>query len=119
MAASHVTASIVRTPTSWLRRNLVPVAPPERLAYGRGGVADPLEAVEDVRVTVDVALGDLPVVGARVAGRPRIGEDDPAFELGSVDVQGNAVDAVGNDLVFRDRTAAPTLMIGRMTVAGA
>jgi PmbA protein len=30
----------------------------------------------------------------------------------------NAVEAVGNDLVFRDRTAAPTLLIGRMTVAG-
>jgi len=29
------------------------------------------------------------------------------------------VEAVGNDLVFRDRTAAPTVMIGRMTVAGA
>jgi hypothetical protein len=25
---------------------------------------------------------------------------------------------VGNDLVFRDRTAAPTLLIGRMVVAG-
>jgi len=29
-----------------------------------------------------------------------------------------AIDAVGNDLVLRDRTAAPTLMIGRMVVAG-
>jgi hypothetical protein len=26
---------------------------------------------------------------------------------------------VGNDLVFRDRTAAPTVLVGRMTVAGA
>jgi hypothetical protein len=31
----------------------------------------------------------------------------------------HAVEGVGNDLVFRDRTAAPTLLIGRMTVAGA
>jgi PmbA protein len=30
-----------------------------------------------------------------------------------------AVEAVGNDLVFRDRTVAPTLLIGRMVVAGA
>jgi PmbA protein len=29
-----------------------------------------------------------------------------------------AVEGVGNDLVFRDRTAAPTVLIGRMTVAG-
>ena len=28
------------------------------------------------------------------------------------------VEGVGNDLVFRDRTAAPTLLIGRMVVAG-
>jgi len=29
-----------------------------------------------------------------------------------------AVEGVGNDLVFRDRTAAPTVLIGRMVVAG-
>ena len=29
-----------------------------------------------------------------------------------------AVEGIGNDLVFRDRTAAPTLLIGRMAVAG-
>jgi len=28
-------------------------------------------------------------------------------------------EGVGNDLVFRDRTAAPTLLIGHMVVAGA
>ncbi len=30
----------------------------------------------------------------------------------------HAVEGVGNDLVFRDRTASPTLLIGRMVVAG-
>ncbi len=30
----------------------------------------------------------------------------------------HAVEGVGNDLVFRDRTSAPTLLIGRMVVAG-
>jgi PmbA protein len=30
----------------------------------------------------------------------------------------NAVEAVGNDLVFRDRTSSPTLLIGRMVIAG-
>jgi predicted Zn-dependent protease len=29
-----------------------------------------------------------------------------------------AVEAVGNDLVFRDRTAAATMLIGRMAIAG-
>jgi PmbA protein len=28
------------------------------------------------------------------------------------------IEMVGNDLVFRGRTAAPTLKIGRMTIAG-
>jgi len=30
-----------------------------------------------------------------------------------------AIEGVGTDLVFRDRTASPTVLIGRMTVAGA
>ena len=29
-----------------------------------------------------------------------------------------AIDGIGNDLVLRDRTAAPTLRIARMVVAG-
>jgi hypothetical protein len=29
-----------------------------------------------------------------------------------------AVEGIGNDLTFRDRTSAPTLLIGRMVVAG-
>jgi len=30
-----------------------------------------------------------------------------------------AIEGVVNDLLFRDRTAAPTLLIGKMVVAGA
>jgi predicted Zn-dependent protease len=30
----------------------------------------------------------------------------------------SAIDGVGDDLVLRDRTVAPTLRIGRMVVAG-
>jgi PmbA protein len=30
-----------------------------------------------------------------------------------------AIEVVGSDLVLRDRTAAPTVKIGRMVVAGA
>ena len=29
-----------------------------------------------------------------------------------------AIEGIGNDLVLRDRTVAPTLLIGRMVVAG-
>jgi PmbA protein len=48
-----------------------------------------------------------------------------AYPVEEITVAGNllemfrAVEGVGNDLVFRDRTAAPTLLIGRMVVAGA
>jgi PmbA protein len=47
-----------------------------------------------------------------------------AYPVEEITVAGNllemfrAVEGVGNDLVFRDRTAAPTLLIGRMVVAG-
>ena len=29
-----------------------------------------------------------------------------------------AVEGIGNDLIMRDRTVAPTVLIGRMVVAG-
>jgi PmbA protein len=47
-----------------------------------------------------------------------------AYPVEEVTVAGNllemlsAIDGVGNDLVLRDRTVAPTLRIGRMVVAG-
>ncbi|MGH7276582.1 MAG: TldD/PmbA family protein [Candidatus Rokuibacteriota bacterium] len=47
-----------------------------------------------------------------------------AYPVEEVTVAGNliamfaAIDGVGNDLVLRDRTASPTLKIGRMVVAG-
>ncbi len=47
-----------------------------------------------------------------------------AYPVEELTVAGNlldmfrAVEGVGNDLVFRDRTAAPTLLIGRMAIAG-
>ena len=47
-----------------------------------------------------------------------------AYPVEEITIAGNlldmlhAVEGVGNDLVFRDRTSAPTLLIGRMTVAG-
>jgi PmbA protein len=47
-----------------------------------------------------------------------------AYPVAEVTVAGNllemfgAIEGVGNDLVLRDRTASPTLLIGRMVVAG-
>ncbi|HET8578734.1 MAG TPA: TldD/PmbA family protein [Methylomirabilota bacterium] len=48
-----------------------------------------------------------------------------AYPVEEITVAGNlldmfhAIEGIGNDLRFRDRTVAPTLLIGRMTVAGA
>ncbi len=48
-----------------------------------------------------------------------------AYPVEEITIAGNllemfqAIEGVGTDLVFRDRTAAPTVLIGRMTVAGA
>src|SRR5438105_3639396 len=47
-----------------LPADLVPVGEIERGAHRQRGVADALERFEDVAVAVDVALGDVPVVGA-------------------------------------------------------
>jgi PmbA protein len=47
-----------------------------------------------------------------------------AYPVDEVTVAGNlldmfaAIDGIGNDLVLRDRTVAPTLKIARMVVAG-
>ncbi|MBI5629025.1 MAG: TldD/PmbA family protein, partial [Candidatus Rokubacteria bacterium] len=47
-----------------------------------------------------------------------------AYPVEEITIAGNlldmfhAVEGVGNDLVFRDRTASPTILIGRMVVAG-
>src|SRR6185436_16086190 len=68
-----------------LPADLVPVAALERCPHRRRGIANPLEAVEDVAIAVDVALGDLPVVGAGIARRAGVGEDDAALELERID----------------------------------
>jgi PmbA protein len=47
-----------------------------------------------------------------------------AYPVEEITIAGNLqemlqhIDMVGNDLVFRGRTAAPTLKIARMTIAG-
>jgi PmbA protein len=47
-----------------------------------------------------------------------------AYPVEEVTVAGNllemfgAIEGIGNDLVMRDRTVSPTLLVGRMVVAG-
>jgi len=47
-----------------------------------------------------------------------------AYPVEEVTIAGNllpmfqAIDGIGNDLVFRNRVSSPTIRIGRMTVAG-
>ena len=55
-------------------------------------------------VAVDVALGDLPVVRARVPRRAGVGEHDATFELGRIDGERHPPDAV--DAEFDGRDAA-------------
>ena len=82
--------------------DLLPVATLKRPAHRGGSVANPLEAVEDVAVAIDVALGDLPVVGAGVARRARVSEDDATFELVPIHVEADAPHAIGAKLDRRD-----------------
>src|SRR5262249_9224399 len=85
-----------------LAANVVPVAALERSAHRHSSVANPLETVEDVAVAVDVALGDLPVVGSRVARRAGVDEHDALLELAGVDVDSDALDGFGTELDGRD-----------------
>src|SRR5438445_3567440 len=64
-----------------LAADLVPVAALERDAHRGRRLANPFEALEDVAIAVDVALGDLPVVRARISRRAGVGEDDAPLEL--------------------------------------
>jgi hypothetical protein len=50
--------------------DFVPIAALQCLAHRDGRIADPLEAVEHMRIAVGVALGDLPVVRPEFRGAP-------------------------------------------------
>lgn len=91
-------------------------------------------APEDLIGSVDQGLYVTELIGFGVNGvtgdysRGAVGlwieHGQLAFPVEEVTVAGNllemfaAIDGVGNDLVLRDRTAAPTLKIARMVVAG-
>jgi PmbA protein len=94
------------------------------------GVADPADLIGSVKsglyVTELIGFGVNGVTGdySRGAVGLWIENGELAYPVEEITVAGNlldmfqAVEGVGNDLAFRDRTAAPTLLIGRMVVAG-
>jgi PmbA protein len=97
------------------------------LAAGDRAPADLIRSVKSgLYVTELIGFGVNGVTGdySRGAVGLWIENGELAYPVEEITVAGNlldmlhAVEGVGNDLVFRDRTAAPTLLIGRMTVAG-
>jgi PmbA protein len=98
------------------------------LAVGDSTPADLIKSVNNgLYVTELIGFGVNGVTGdySRGAVGMWIENGELAFPVEEITVAGNlldmfhAVEGVGNDLTFRDRTAAPTLLIGRMVVAGA
>jgi PmbA protein len=99
--------------------------------YLAAGPTDPAEIIRSVRnglyCTELIGFGVNGVTGdySRGAVGMWIENGELAYPVEEITVAGNLLDmwknveAIGSDLVFRDRTAAPTLLIGRMVVAGA
>jgi PmbA protein len=99
--------------------------------YLEAGESDPADLIGSVKsglyVTELIGFGVNGVTGdySRGAVGLWIENGELAYPVEELTVAGNlldmlhAVEAVGNDLAFRDRTAAPTVLIGRMTIAGA
>ena len=95
------------------------------------GTAPPQEIIRSVRsglyLTEMLGSGVNMVTGdySRGATGIWIENGELAYPVEEITVAGNlkemlmAVEAIGNDLEWRGRVAAPTLLIGRMTVAGA
>jgi PmbA protein len=98
------------------------------LAAGQSAPRDLIKSVDSgLYVTELIGFGVNSVTGdySRGAVGLWIENGELAYPVEEITVAGNlmdmfhAVEGVGNDLVFRDRTAAPTILIGRMVVAGA
>jgi len=97
------------------------------LAAGEAKPADMIKSVKNgLYVTELIGFGVNGVTGdySRGAVGIWIENGELAYPVEELTVAGNllemwnAVEAVGNDLVFRDRTSSPTLLIGRMVIAG-
>ena len=80
----------------------VPSSGFEGLPHGGGRVADTLEAVEDVRITIDVTFGDIPVVRAGIARLSRVAQHEARCEIGRIHVEGDAPDDAGSEFERRD-----------------
>ena len=99
--------------------------------YLAAGPTDPRVLVASVKqglyVTELIGFGVNGITGdySRGAVGMWIDNGELAYPVEEITVAGNllemfrAIEGVGNDLVFRDRTAAPTVLIGKMVVAGA
>ncbi len=91
--------------------------PPEELIRS---VKSGLYVTELIGFGVNFVTGDY----SRGAVGHWIADGELAYPVDEVTVAGNllemfqAIDGIGNDLVLRDRTAAPTLRVARMVVAG-
>jgi len=97
------------------------------LAAGASAPADLIKSVKSgLYVTELIGFGVNGVTGdySRGAVGMWIENGELAYPVEEVTVAGNlldmfrAVEGIGNDLTFRDRTSAPTVLIGRMVVAG-
>jgi len=94
------------------------------------GPATPAQLIGSVKsgfyVTELIGFGINGVTGdfSKGAAGQWIENGELAYPVEEVTVAGNllemlaAIEGIGNDLVLRDRTVAPTLLIGRMVVAG-
>jgi PmbA protein len=95
------------------------------------GPTDPKDLIKSVKqglyVTELIGFGVNGVTGdySRGAVGLWIDNGELAYPVEEITIAGNlldmlrAIEGIGKDLVFRDRTSAPTVLIGRMTVAGA
>ncbi len=96
----------------------------------QAGAADPKDLIGSVGsglyVTELIGFGVNGVTGdySRGAAGLWIDKGELAYPVEEITVAGNLlemlqrVEGVGNDLILRDRASAPTLLIGRMVVAG-
>ena len=94
------------------------------------GTASPNDLIASVKsgfyVTELIGFGVNGVTGdySRGAAGMWIENGELSYPVEEVTVAGNlldmfeALEGIGNDLVLRDRTVSPTLLIGRMVVAG-
>jgi PmbA protein len=99
--------------------------------YLAAGATSPKDLIGSVKqglyVTELIGFGVNGVTGdySRGAVGMWIDNGELAYPVEEITIAGNllemfrAIEGVGNDLVFRDRTAAPTVLVGKMVVAGA